>query len=221
MSDTDSESPAAAGDSGPGEDERAELERLRAEAAKRRRRRRIGWRTPLIVLSCLDNVTPLIYNPPVQNALIDKVTYQIISHLDVTGDDDQAAAVLNGRVLPRVATLLQSFGPALASAVTAFIHSTVRSLVTSPQFANAWIQVNRVAHQALVTAPSGGKGAVSTKNGHVTIDRAPFIDIVKQNMSARGFTLINKLPEIHPTVALGLIELVGRPPARPDLAGHG
>ena len=39
-------------------------------------------------------------------------------------------------------------------------------------------------------------------NGQVTIDLAPFIEIVKQNLASRGFTLVNKLPPIHPQLAL-------------------
>jgi hypothetical protein len=198
-----------------------------AEAAPTRRRR-IGWRAPvstlLIVLGCIlapvsvlgvwaanqvsdtnryvDNVTPLIYSPPIQNALTDKVTNQITSHLNLTGYVNQAASALNSHGLTRVSSLLQSFGPSLISAVTGFIHSTVHSLVTSSQFAAAWVQVNRVAHQSVVTALSGGKGAVSTSNGQVTVSLGPFIDIVKQNLSSRGFTLIDKLPPINPTLTL-------------------
>ena len=59
-----------------------------------------------------------------------------------------------------------------------------------------------MAHQTLVQALSGSNGAVSVSNGQVTIDLAPFIAIVKQNLAARGFTLVNSLPPIHPTLAL-------------------
>jgi hypothetical protein len=78
----------------------------------------------------------------------------------------------------------------------------VHKIVTGPRFARAWIQVNTVAHQSLVNALSGGKGAVSTSNGQVVVDLAPFITIVKQNLSQRGFTLVNSLPPIHPTLTL-------------------
>ena len=55
----------------------------------------------------------------------------------------------------------------------------------------------------MVKALSGqGGGAVSTTNGKVTIDLAPFIDIVKQRLVARGFTIINSLPPIHPSLVL-------------------
>jgi hypothetical protein len=228
VSGTASESASASGGFGLSEDERAELQRLRAEAAKKKGRRLPGWRAPLatllILLGCVlapvsvlgvwtanqvsdtsryvSNMAPLISQPPIQDALTDKVTNAITTNLNLPVYVNQASAALNSRGLNRVSTLLQSFGPSIVSAVSGYIHSVVHSLVTSAAFANAWIQVNRVAHQAVVTVLSGGKGAISTKNGQVVIDLAPFIAIVKQNLSARGFTLVDKLPAIHPTLTL-------------------
>ena len=207
---------------------RAEVTELRGRRADRVRRRRIGWRTPvatlLIVIGCLlapvsvmavwtanqvsdtsryiANIEPLIHEPAVQNALTDKVTTAITSNINVTGYTDQAAALLTSKGLPRVGTLLRSFAPSIAGAVTGFIHSTVHKIVTSAAFARVWIQVNTVAHQTLVNVLSGRGGAVTVSNGQVVIDLAPFISLVKQNLSARGFTLVNSLPPIHPTLAL-------------------
>jgi hypothetical protein len=207
---------------------RAEVTEMRGQQAREVTRRRIGWRTPvatfLILIGCLlapvsvlavwsanqvsdtnryiANVEPLVHNPAIQNALTDKVTNQITSHLNVTGFADQAASVLSAKGLPKVGSLLKTFGPSLASAVTGLVHSTADQIVTSAQFANIWIQVNTVAHQETVKALSGGGGAVSTSNGQVTIDLAPFIAIVKQNLAGRGLTLVNSLPPIHPTLVL-------------------
>jgi hypothetical protein len=206
---------------------RTEVTELRKQSS-RPPRRRFSWRTPvaalLIVIGCvlapvsvvavwtanqvsdtnryIANIEPLIHEPAVQNALTDKLTVAISSHLNVTGYANQAAALLTSKGLPRVGTLLKTFGPAISSAVTGFVHSTVHKIVTSPRFANAWIQVNTVAHQTLVQALSGQGGAISVSNGQVTIDLAPFIAIVKQDLAARGFTLVNSLPPIHPTLAL-------------------
>jgi hypothetical protein len=231
LTDTDSNSGGPARPTGLSPDERAELERLRTEVTelrKRQPRRRVSWRAPvsalLIVIGCvlaplsvvgvwtanqvsdtnryIANIEPLIHEPAVQNALTDKLTVAISSHLNVTGYANQAAALLTSKGLPRVGTLLKTFGPAISSAVTGFVHSTVHKIVTSPRFANAWIQVNTVAHQTLVQALSGQGGAISVSNGQVTIDLAPFIAIVKQDLAARGFTLVNSLPPIHPTLAL-------------------
>ncbi len=207
---------------------RIEVTELRRERSDQRRRRHISWRAPvsalLIVIGCvlaplsvvgvwtanqvsdtnryIANIEPLIHEPAVQNALTDKITTQITTHLNVTGYANQAAALLTSKGLPRVGTLLKTFGPAISSAVTGFVHNTVHKIVTSDRFANTWIQVNTVAHQTLVQALSGQNGAVAVSNGQVTIDLAPFIAIVKQNLAARGFTLVNSLPPIHPTLAL-------------------
>ncbi len=110
--------------------------------------------------------------------------------------------LLAGRGLTRVGTLLKGFAPTLASGVAGYVHTAVHKIVTGPRFARAWVQVNTVAHQALVNVLSGQGKTVTVKNGQVVIDLAPFIAIVKQDLSARGFTLINKLPPIHPQLAL-------------------
>src|SRR4029077_6251882 len=93
-------------------------------------------------------------------------------------------------------------GPSIASSVAGFIHGQVHKIVTSDRFARAWIRGNTGAHGALVKALSRQGGAISVTNGQVTIDLAPFIDIVKHNLASRGFTLVNSLPPIHPTFAL-------------------
>jgi hypothetical protein len=209
---------------------RAEVDELRSKQAGQARRHRVSWRSPvaviLIVLGCvlapisvlgvwsanqvsdtsryIANIEPLVHDPAIQNALTDKITIQITSRLNVAGVTDQAATLLANKGLPRVGTLLKTFAPQIASAVAGFIHSTVHKIVTSPQFANAWIQVNTVAHQQVVQVLSGqgGGGAISTSNGQVVLDLGPFINIVKQDLVKRGFTLVNKLPPIHPSFVL-------------------
>jgi hypothetical protein len=206
---------------------RAEVEELRQKESPQKRRR-VSWRTPvsalLIVIGCIlaplsvigvwtanqvsdtnryvANIEPLIHDPAIQNALTDKITVAISSRLDVSGRATQAADLLTSKGLPRVGTLLKTFAPTLAGAVNGFVHNTVHKIVTSDRFATAWVEVNRVAHQALVHALSGQGGAVTVSNGQVILDLAPFIAIVKQDLVARGFTLVNSLPPIHPTIAL-------------------
>jgi hypothetical protein len=205
---------------------RAEVDELRKGQPPRRRR--IGWRAPLatvlIVIGCLlapvsvvgvwtanqvsdtnryiANIEPLIHNPAIQNSITDNITTAITTHLNVAGLTNQAAALLTSKGLPRVGTLLHTFSGAIASSVAGFIHSTVHKIITSPQFANAWIQVNTVAHQALVKTLSGQASSISVSNDRVVLDLAPFINIVKQALVKRGFTLVNSLPPIHPTIAL-------------------
>ena len=146
---------------------------------------------------------PLVHDPAVQGALTDKITTEITTHLNVTAYTDQAAALLDSKGLPRVGALLQTFGPSISSAVAGFIHGQVHKIVTSPQFGHVWVQANTAVHQQLVKALSGqGGSAVSISNGQVVLSLGPFIDLVKQDLVKRGFTLISKLPAINPTLSL-------------------
>jgi hypothetical protein len=194
---------------------RAETAGPRSQQAGQARQRR-SWRTPvsvvLIVLGCIlapvavigvwagtevsdtgrwvATVEPLIHDPAIQNVLTDKITDQVVSNLDITGTVNQAAAQLNSNGLTRVGSLLTQFGPQIASGVTGFIHSTVHSVITSPQIAKIWVQVNTVAHQALVKVLSGqGNGAISTSNGQIVLNLGPFIAVVKQDLIAHRFKL--------------------------------
>jgi hypothetical protein len=193
------------------------------------RRYRPGWRGPvatlLIVLGCIlapvsvlavwtanqvsdtnryvENVAPLIHEPAVQSALTDKISNQINARIHVQALTNQAAATLKSKGLPRVGTLLQTFSGQLAGAVSGFIHTQVAKIVASPQVANLWVRVNRTAHAQLVKALSGqGNGSITISNGQVVLNLGPFIDIVKKDLVARGFTLASNIPAVNPTFAL-------------------
>jgi hypothetical protein len=193
------------------------------------RRRHFSWRTPvsivLIVLGCIiapvavlgvwagnevsdtgrwvATVEPLIHNPAIQNVLTDKITNEIVSQLNLTGTINQASAQLNSKGLTRISSLLTTFGPQITSAVTGFVHSTVHTVITSEAVAKIWVQVNTVAHQAVVKVLSGqGNGAISTSNGQIVLNLGPFITVVKQDLIQHGFSLASNIPPISPTVAL-------------------
>jgi hypothetical protein len=148
------------------------------------------------------NMEPLARNPAIQNALTDKITTEITTQLNVTSYADQAAAALSSRGLPKVSALLKSVAPSIAGAATGFIHGEVRKIVTSPRFARAWVQANTLVHQELVKALSGQGSSLSVKNGQVVLSLGPFIDVVKQDLVKRGFTLVSKIPAINPTLTL-------------------
>ena len=208
---------------------RAEKAELHSEADAPKPKRHFSWRTPvsivLIVLGCIlapvavigvwagnevsdtgryvATVEPLIHDPAIQNYLADEITKQVTSRLNLTGTINQASAQLNSKGLTRISSLLTTFGPQIASAVTGFIHSTVHSVVTSPAAAKIWVQVNTVAHQAVVKVLSGqGNGAISTSNGQITLNLGPFITEVKQDLIQHGFSLASNIPPVSPTLAL-------------------
>jgi hypothetical protein len=214
---------------------RAETAELHSQGVARRRR--IGLRalvaTVLIVLGCVlapvavlgvwagnqvsdtgrwvATVQPLIHDPAIQNVLTDRITNEIARQLNLTATLNQAATELNAKGLPRISSLLTTFGPQIASSVTGFIHSTVHTVIASQAMANAWVQVNTVAHQALVNLLSGrGNGALSTSNGQIVLNLGPLITVAKQDLVARGFSLANSIPNVNPTVPLFEAKNLGR-----------
>jgi hypothetical protein len=216
---------------------RQETAKLRGQEPGAPRRRRFSWRMPvsivLIVLGCIlgpvavlgvwagnevsdtgrwvATVEPLIHDPAIQNVLTDKITTEITNRLNVTGTIDQASAQLNDRGLTRISSLLNSFGPQIASSVTGFIHSTVHRVISGPRVAKLWVQVNTVAHQSVVQVLSGqGNGAISSSNGQITLNLGPFIAVVKQDLVDHGFSLASNIPPISPTVALFQAEDLGK-----------
>jgi hypothetical protein len=208
---------------------RAEVRELRARPAEPAPRRHVGWRAPvavvLIVLGCIlapisvlgvwtanqvsntdryvANVEPLVHEPAVQNALTDKITNEITAQVNVTGYAKQAAAALNSKGLPRVGTLLNNFAPQINSAFTSFVHGQVHKVVTGPKFAQLWVQANTRIHAQLVKVLSGeGSKSVTISNGQVVLNLGPFINLVKQDLAARGLSIVTKLPYINPTFSL-------------------
>ena len=195
------------------------------------RRHRFSWRTPVAVLlivagcvlapisvvavwtanqvsdtsSYVANVTPLIKDPAIQNALTSKLTTEIVARINVKARADQAAAELSQKGFTRIGGLLNGVSGSLASGVQGFVHSRIHKIITGPRMANAWVQVNRVAHQALVAALSGRgskNGAVGVSNGQVTLDLAPLEAVAKQDLVARGLTIAAKIPIVHKTFPL-------------------
>jgi hypothetical protein len=200
-------------------------------------RRRFSWRSfaaiILIVIGCVlapiavvgvwagnqvtdtgryvATVEPLIHDPAIQNVLTQRITNEIISQLNINGTVDQAAAQLQSRGLTRISTLLTTFGPQITSAVTGFIQSTVHTVIASQAMANAWVQVNTVAHQAVVKLLSGqGNGTLTSANGQITLNLGPLIAVVKQDLVARGFGLASNIPNVNPTVALFQAKELGK-----------
>src|SRR4030095_8644384 len=68
---------------------------------------------------------------------------------------------------------------------------------------DAWTQANRVAHEELVKALTGeGGGAVTIQDNKVTVSLAAFIQTVKQQLIASGFTLAARIPEVNASFVL-------------------
>jgi hypothetical protein len=152
----------------------------------------------------LRTMAPLAGHPAIQSALADRITARIFASIDVKGLTDQAVGALAKQGLPpaRVAQL-RSLEVPVANGVQSFTRSQVGKITSSATFATAWVQANRLAHEALVKSLTGkGGGAVTIHNDTVTVDLGPLIHTVKQQLTASGFDLAAKIPETNATFVL-------------------
>lgn len=78
-------------------------------------------------------------------------------------------------------------GP-LQDTVREFLHETVQSFTTTEAFQNAWDTANRAAHKAVAAALDGDSGEA------VTIDLAPVVDQVKQDLVRDGVPFADQIP---------------------------
>jgi hypothetical protein len=153
----------------------------------------------------LATVAPLASDPAIQNAIADQITAQVFTYIDVQGLTVQAVDALADRrdLPPELVTRLQALSVPIANGVQSFTRTQVGKVVESPAFADAWLQANRLAHEELVKALTGeGGGAITVENDTVSINLAAFIQTVKQQLVASGFTLAERIPEVNASFVL-------------------
>ena len=149
------------------------------------------------------NMTPLISQPPIQQALSAKITAQIISRVDVKALTAQTSAQLTTAHLPRLAALVTQFEGPIANGINSFIGTVVARAVASPAMAALWVNGLRVAHQGVVRVLSGqGNGALDVVNGQVVLNLGPLITQVRDTLTARGLSFAAHIPTINATFPL-------------------
>jgi hypothetical protein len=153
----------------------------------------------------LATVAPLASDPAIQNAIADQITAQVFTYIDVQELTVQAVDALAERrdLPPELVTRLQALSVPIANGVQSFTRTQVGKIVQSPAFADAWLQANRLAHEELVKALTGeGGGAITVENDTVSINLAAFIQTVKQQLVAAGFTLAERIPQVNASFVL-------------------
>lgn len=195
----------------------------------KRGRRPGGWRAPvsavLITLGCIlapvavlgvwganqvsntdrfvANMAPLIQQPPIQHALSARITTELTSRINVKAITSQAATQLDANHLTRLANLVRTFSGQIASGVHSAIGAAVARVVASPAMAVVWSNALRTAHNGVVRVLSGqGGGALSVQNDEVVLNLGPLITQAKDQLSARGLTIVNNLPAVSATFPL-------------------
>ncbi|WP_454049457.1 hypothetical protein [Cellulomonas sp. Marseille-Q8402] len=96
----------------------------------------------------LATVGPLVDEPQVQSAVVNRVTGAIVDAADLEGLAAEGVAVVEGLDLPpRVAAVAGTLQGPLVDAVTGFVRDIVDRVVTSDAFEAVWDEANRAVHQ--------------------------------------------------------------------------
>jgi len=201
-------------------DERAELDKLRAAEAGRTHRvahtaRWIAACVVLVVASLLagvaviasyvrnqvldtetyvQTVTPLVQDPAVRDAVAHRLTNEIVSAANLQGLANSLADNLVSRGAPqRVDDLVDP----LVSGITNLLYERISPLLATPQFEAIWENINRTAHQAVVTVLTGSQGQViKTGTQSVSIDLGALLTAAKAQLVAQGFGFASKIPNV-------------------------
>ncbi|WP_327070453.1 hypothetical protein [Kitasatospora sp. NBC_01302] len=139
-------------------------------------------------------VAPLAGDPAVQNAVADRIATAVTQNLSVNSLIQQVApsdqSVLGG--------LLGQLSGSIDSALQSLVRGAAQNVVSSPAFASFWVQANRTVHDQFTKALTGqGGGAVQLTDNAVTIDLAPLIGQLKQQLVDSGASVANAIPTIH------------------------
>ncbi|HEY1487542.1 MAG TPA: hypothetical protein VGF84_15660, partial [Micromonosporaceae bacterium] len=142
----------------------------------------------------VQTVAPLASDPVVQDALAQRLTTAIVDRTDITQLADNVASALIAKGAP--AQLQQLVGPAIAG-LTSFLDSKIKELLATPQFEAVWQDINRVAHEGLVTDLTGRNGRVQHSNGTtITIDLGEVLTALKPRLVAAGLGFVDKIPTV-------------------------
>ncbi|MEU9337841.1 hypothetical protein AB0D49_32535 [Streptomyces sp. NPDC048290] len=152
-------------------------------------------------------VAPLASDPAVQDAVANRVTNALMSHIDLS-------TLLSGvprTDRPRLEKALGKLGNSLESALRSFVYDKAHEVAASSTFQTLWTDANRRAHAALDKALTGsGGGAVQLTDNTVTLDLGPVVDQVKQRLVAAGLTVAGRIPEVHTDITLVKSDEVGK-----------
>jgi hypothetical protein len=145
----------------------------------------------------VDTVSPLAGNKDIQQAVATRAVDALFANVDVAAEIEDA--------LPKRAKFL---GEPVANAMKGYATQVTERLLASEQFQKLWDGANRRAHAQLVALleddPSKAPGAVSIKNGKITLDLGQVIEKVKTALVDRGLTFLQNVdvPPVSRTITI-------------------
>ena len=150
-------------------------------------------RTTLNTDRWVETVTPLSGDPAVRAAVSTYTTEQIFTSLNVEQRVKEA--------LPPKAAFLAS---PLTGQVHGFVQGSVTKALATPQFAELWPAINRVAHQQIMTILDDNSKVVQNNGKTVTLNLLPVVNNVLSSLQQQVPTLFGKTISL-PTITNGQI----------------
>jgi hypothetical protein len=130
----------------------------------------------------------------VRRAVSARLADEIVTRTDLEGLTRQLADKLVGAGAPSAVTEL--VGP-LVGGIESFLNTKINELMATQRFEDAWVNINRVGHEGLITALMGGQGKYVTSEGYtVTVDLGELLNLAKQELVKQGFTIVGKIPDV-------------------------
>ena len=205
---------------------RLEIDRLRGRASASgaavgdvRRHRRARWAAAIVLLALgllltpvagvavwarnavfdtdryVATVAPLARDPVIQDAIAARITTEVFRAVDVDELVDRSVDFLAEQGAPEQVALLAD---PVKKGLRSFATDQVRTVVRSEQFARAWDEANRVAHQGLVGALTGeGSGGVTISGETVSVNLGAFIAAIRPQLAEAGFPLADRIPQVN------------------------
>ena len=131
-------------------------------------------------------VAPLATNPAIQTQVATRVSQELVARTN-----------LQARVKSALPARADFLATPITDEVESATYSVTLKLVQSPKFEQLWIAANRASHKQLVAVLTGTQqGAVSTKDGKITINLGLVEIKVKKELDAKGITVFDKVPAV-------------------------
>jgi hypothetical protein len=131
----------------------------------------------------VETVAPLASNPAIVAAAAANITETLFQRVNVEKEAREA--------LPKRAKFLA--GP-LSVGIRGFTEQAATRILESDVFENLWKDANRIAHDQVQSALTGGGKILSTKNGRVTLDLSAVVAKVRDLLEERGITIFDSIP---------------------------
>lgn len=142
----------------------------------------------------VQTVTPLVQDPAVRDAIAHRLSQEIVTSTNLQGLANSLADNLVARGAP---ARIQDFVGPLVSGVTNLLYERIAPLLATPQFEQIWENINRLAHQGVVTILTGSQGQViKTGTDTVSIDLGALLAAAKTALVNDGFGFASNIPTV-------------------------